>query len=136
VGPLAALVGHVIGFPGRDGEAPVEVSIDADGGRSIWRRRIGPARFTSILSRPKGEGRISEQFGLITVALQLAVEGERLVYRVEGWRLGPIPLPRVLAPRTRTHEAVDAEGRFTFDVEISMPAAGRIVRYRGWLVRS
>lgn len=134
-GPLAAVVGQVIGFPGRDGEAPVQVSIDADGGRSIWRRRIGPARFTSILSRPKGEGRISERFGLITVALRLAVESERLVYRVEGWRLGPIPLPRALAPRTRTHEAVDAEGRFTFDVEISMPIAGRIVRYRGWLVR-
>ena len=67
--------------------------------------------------------------------LRLIPDGDRLVYRVEGWRLGPVPLPRTLAPSTRAHEEVDAEGRFVFDVEISAPLIGRLVRYRGWLVR-
>ena len=62
-------------------------------------------------------------------------QGERLVYRVEGWRLGPLPLPRALGPTTTAHEEVDVEGRFVFDVEIRLPLVGRVVRYRGWLVR-
>ena len=78
---------------------------------------------------------MSERFGLLTMDLRLAPEGERLIYRVDGWRLGPMPLPRALAPSTRAHEEVDAAGRFVFDVEISAPLIGRLVRYRGWLIR-
>jgi len=54
---------------------------------------------------------------------------------VARWRMGPLPLPRFLMPGTVTHEQIDAEGRFAFDVEISAPLVGRLVRYRGWLVR-
>ncbi|MGQ2989451.1 MAG: DUF4166 domain-containing protein [Brevundimonas sp.] len=131
--PLAGLVGRIIGFPGRSGTEPVEVSIDADGRRSIWRRHIGPARFQSVLSNPRAGGRMTERFGLVSVELGLHRQADRLVYDVLGWRLGPIPLPRALAPRTTTHEAIDAQGRFTFDVEIGLPLLGRIVHYRGWL---
>lgn len=77
---------------------------------------------------------MTERFGLVSVELALHRQDGRLIYDVVGWRLGPIPLPRVLAPRTRTHEAVDAQGRFTFDVEIGLPLLGRVVRYRGWLI--
>ena len=130
---MAGLVGRVIGFPAKTGEAPVEVRIDADGRRSVWKRQIGAARFGSVLSNPRPGGRISERFGLVTVELRLRPEGERLIYEVRGWRLGPLPLPRFLAPRTKTHEQLDAEGRFAFDVEIGLPMLGRVVRYRGWL---
>jgi len=88
-----------------------------------------------VLSRPREGGRIQERFGPLTMDLRLTPEGDRLVYRVEGWRLGQVPLPRALAPSTSAHEEVDAEGRFVFDVEISLPLIGRLVRYRGWLVR-
>ena len=77
-----------------------------------------------------------ERFGPLIMDLRLTPEAARLVYEVQGWRLGPLPLPRALGPRTRAHEEVDAEGRFVFDVEISAPLIGRLVRYRGWLVRS
>ncbi|MGA0545315.1 DUF4166 domain-containing protein [Brevundimonas sp. VNH65] len=130
---LAGLVGRLIGFPARSGVAPVEVVIDADGRRSVWRRRIGPARFKSVLSNPRPGGRISERFSLVTVELRLEATPDRLIYHVVGWRLGPVPLPRALAPRTTTHEQIDVEGRFTFDVEIGLPMLGRVVRYRGWL---
>lgn len=134
-GPLAALVARIVGFPTAQAACPAEVAIDADGARSIWRRRIGGHAFASVLSRPREGGRVEERFGPLAMDLGLTPEDARLVYRVEGWRLGPIPLPRALAPRTAAHEEVDAEGRFVFDVEISVPLAGRLVRYRGWLVR-
>lgn len=134
-GPLAALIARIVGFPGDQTACPAEVAIDADGTRSIWRRRIGGHAFASVLSRPGEGGRVRERFGPVAMDLRLTPDGGRLVYRVEGWRFGPIPLPRVLAPRTTAHEEVDAEGRFVFDVEISLPLIGRLVRYRGWLAR-
>ena len=134
-GPLAALAARIVGFPAAQAACPAEVAIDADGERSIWRRRIGGHAFASVLSRPRQGGRVRERFGPLAMDLRLAPKGDRLVYRVEGWRLGPIPLPKAMAPRTTAHEEVDSEGRFVFDVEISLPLVGRLVRYRGWLVR-
>lgn len=135
-GPLAALVARIVGFPAAQADCEAEVRIDADGQRSIWKRRIGGQTFWSVLSHPGEGGRIEERFGLLSFRLCLTPKRDRLVYTVEGWRLGPIPLPRKLAPRTRTHERLDAEGRFVFDVEISAPLIGRLVRYCGWLVRA
>ena len=47
----------------------VATTIDADGDRSIWRRRIGGHAFSSVLSRPREGGRVSERFGPLTVDL-------------------------------------------------------------------
>ncbi len=133
--PLAALAARVVGFPPTQANCPVEVSIDADGDRSIWRRRIGGHAFSSVLSRPRPGGRVSERFGPLTMELVLTPRDGRLIYEVAGWRVGSLPLPRALAPRTKTHEEVDEQGRFVFDVEIAAPLIGRLVRYRGWLQR-
>lgn len=134
-GPLAAVVARLFGFPPA-GAWPVEVAITADGDRSTWRRRIGGHAFRSVLFRPRPGGRVRERFGLVSVDLTLSPEGERLVYQVTGWRLGTVPMPLALGPRTRTHETVDARGRFVFDVEIGLPVIGRLTRYRGWLERA
>ena len=135
-GPLAALAARVVGFPSAQATCPVEVAIEAHGERSVWRRRIGGYAFSSVLSATREGGRVCERFGPLIMDLRLTPEAARLVYEVQGWRLGPLPLPRALGPSTRAHEEVDAEGRFVFDVEISAPLIGRLVRYRGWLVRS
>ncbi|MFC7379071.1 DUF4166 domain-containing protein [Brevundimonas sp. GCM10030266] len=135
-GPLAALAARIVGFPKAQADCEAEVAIDADGERSIWRRRIGGHAFASTLSRPRPGGRVSERFGPLSMDLTLTPEGGRLVYRVEGWRAGPIPLPRWLCPATEAFEEVDAEGRFVFDVTITAPLLGRLVRYRGWLQRA
>ena len=128
------LTAALFGFPGEHPETPVTVRITSDGRRSVWRRRIGSGRFRSVLT--EREGGVVERFGLLAFDLDLTVADGRLAYSVRGWRLGPVPLPRALAPVTTTHEAVDAEGRFTFDVEISAPLVGRLVRYRGRLTRA
>lgn len=133
-GWAAALVARAVGFPSA-GDMAVEVEIRADGRRSVWRRRFGAHRLVSVLSNAQGGGRVTERFGLLSFDLVLTVREDRLHYGVERWRMGPLPLPRFLMPGTVTHEQIDAEGRFAFDVEISAPLVGRLVRYRGWLVR-
>lgn len=133
--PFGALVGAIVGFPKGQADCPAAVTIETDGERSLWRRRIGGHAFASLLSRPRAGGRVRERFGPISMDLELTPEDGRLVYRVTGWRFGPIPLPKEVGPSTVAFEEVDAEGRFVFDVTISVPLVGRVVRYRGWLAR-
>jgi len=131
--PVAGLIARAFGFPKAGQGVPVEVRIDADRDRSIWRREIAGSRFQSRLSSPKAGGRVVESFGPFAFDLTLSPEDGRLVYRVEGWRLLGVPMPKAWAPTTVTNEKEDVEGRFAFDVEIGLPIAGRMVRYRGWL---
>ena len=75
-----------------------------------------------------------ERFGPLSFDIALKAEEGRLTYPVVAGRCAGLPLPRVLLPVSDTAESVDAKGRVTFDVAVSLPWFGRIVRYRGWLV--
>lgn len=134
--PVARFVARLFGFPPSQARCPVQVEVRADGDRAVWRRRIGGHAFSSVLSRPRPGGGVSERFGLLSFDLTLTPVDGRLVYAVRGWRLGPVPLPLALAPRTTTCETMDDQGRFVFDVDIALPWAGRLVHYRGWLERA
>jgi len=102
----------------------------------IWQRRFGNSNFRSHLSRqtaaPKGE--IWERFGPLWFRLALRVQEGQVHYPLAAaYLFGKMPLPRFLVPVSETREYVDECGRACFDVRISMPLAGFIVRYRGWL---
>ncbi|CAL1691423.1 hypothetical protein MMB232_01563 [Brevundimonas subvibrioides] len=134
-GPLARVIARIFGFPATRQRCPVTVAVSADGDRSIWRRRIGDATFSSVLGRPRPAGRVTERFGLLAFDLILTPSPTGLSYDVAGWKAGPVRLPSRLAPKTTTSERVDGEGRFVFDVDIALPSGGRLVHYRGWLER-
>jgi len=67
--------------------------------------------------------------------MALVVDGQTLLYVVRRWALLGIPMPRFLGPRSTAVEA-GTMGKFTFDVAISHPFTGLIVRYRGLLTAS
>lgn len=71
---------------------------------------------------------------MFAFAIDLEASGDGLAYPVGAGRFLGIPIPRALLPESETREAVDAEGRVTFDVALSAPIIGEVVRYRGWLV--
>ncbi|MBU8542441.1 MULTISPECIES: DUF4166 domain-containing protein [Roseomonadaceae] len=130
---LAALVARLVGFPS-PGRMPVRVEIEATDEGERWTRHFGPRRFTSRLSASRS-GHLTERFGPFAFDLALPCDAKGMRLELQGWRCLGIPLPRRLAPLSDAKEEVDAAGRFTFDVEISLPLRlGRIVRYRGWLV--
>ena len=84
------------------------------------------------MKAPHGE--IWERFGPLTFRINLERTGNELHYPVDAVRLfGFLPLPRVLVPSSDTREYVNEDGNACFDVSISHPLAGFIVRYRGWL---
>src|SRR5262249_55531109 len=118
----------------------------ADAHGEMWTRHFGTATFRSRLAPVHGartRGRrtgartrraVTERFGPLTFELALTATDAGLDIDILGGRMGPLPLPRFLLPRSRARERVDENGRFRFDVPVSFPGIGRVVHYRGWLV--
>jgi Domain of unknown function (DUF4166) len=135
-GLVPRLIARVIGLPRSGNDIPVTVSVDREikGDRlsETWTRNFGGTRFRSSMSCA-ARGRATERFGPITFDLGLAAENGRVLFPVTGWRIGPLRLPAVLAPRSVAYEAVDEQGRFRFDVRMSLPLLGLLAHYRGWL---
>jgi Domain of unknown function (DUF4166) len=72
--------------------------------------------------------------GAITFLLDLRAGPDGLDMIVRGGRLGWLPLPGRLLPRSHATERLDEEGRFRFDLPVSLPGVGALIHYRGWLV--
>jgi hypothetical protein len=135
--PLAWILARVMRFPPAIERTPVRVTMERrPDGAETWRREFGRHRFASTLSRRASDprGRIRERFGPMSFLLALPVDESGLQMPLERGEWLGIPLPRWITPRSETREFVDAQGRFRFDVDISLPGMGRVVRYEGWLV--
>ncbi|WP_298257376.1 SDR family oxidoreductase [uncultured Litoreibacter sp.] len=130
LGKIAALCG---GFPLKGGKVPAQVEILADGQAEIWTRTIGGKRFQSVLRYDPAIG-MTEQFGPLRFGLNLRVVDGALEFPVgKGRVFGKFAIPRFLTPVSETSETVDAQGRFQFDVRLSLPTGGLIVHYKGYL---
>jgi hypothetical protein len=135
-GLVARAIAAMSGFPETGRDIPVQVEFAVDGGREIWRRHFAGRPMTSIQEMGTGrfEGLLVERLGPLKFGMAIVVESGRLVLIMRRWTLLGIPLPLSCAPRSIASEH-GGEGRFNFDVEISHPLLGRIVRYAGWLRR-
>jgi hypothetical protein len=130
--PLAAFAAKVVGFPERAEAAPVRVTkrLGSDGVET-WEREIGERRFRSRISYV-GPGRVRERFGALSFDLRVWADADALGMEAIGWRLGPMPLPAWLAPRSLAFER-EISGQFAFDVPIALPWLGRLTHYAGHL---
>ncbi|MGL4322277.1 MAG: DUF4166 domain-containing protein, partial [Paracoccaceae bacterium] len=129
-GLLARVVAAVMRFPPEAEDVPLTVTMDRRGEAEVWTRDFAGRRFRSTLRLH--ERQMTERFGLLTFAIDLHVQDGALHYPVtKGWCCG-IPLPRWSLPRSDTVEGSDGP-RTTFDVSLSLPVIGPVVRYQGWL---
>ena len=129
---VAAVIG---GFPPEGSNVPVKVTMERTRTGEKWIRAFGCRSFTSFLRAPTGgsPGVLLERFGAFTFAIGLAHTSGALHFPVErAWFWG-VPVPKFLLPESRSSESVDECGRCRFDVEISLPMGGLVVRYQGWL---
>ncbi len=133
-GLLARLIAAAMGFPPA-GRVPLTLVLERAGeGESAgesWTRDFGGHVLRSRLS-PAGQGRVTERFGPSAVLLEPRVADGGLDLPSPGARLLGIPVPRLLAPVSESIER-EADGRFLFDVKGTVPLAGLVVHYRGWL---
>lgn len=132
---IARIAARCFGLPPTALDVPLRVRFAADAHSERWIREFGDQRFHSVHTAGRGRdtGHVLERFGPFTFVLALVWDGERLHYLVRRWRFLGMPLPRALAPISHTTERVCA-GKFHFDVRLSLPLAGLLVHYRGWLV--
>ena len=134
-GWLSRLGARLFGFPPAGSSVPLRVTIARTHQGERWTRDFAGRRFTSHLRPGKTPGLLIEQFGPLRFGLTLEVMPEGLRYTPCGWWLGPLPLPRFLAPASHAVETLDAQGRFHFDVKVRLPLRlGRLLGYTGWLV--
>jgi len=127
--PIARLVARAMRFPA-EGQHALHVHFEARGGVERWTRSFGQHKFSSSLSQ-LGD-LLVERFGLLKFGFRLEGDEDGLRMRISRWWLGPARLPLFLAPRSDAREW-EEQGRFWFDVPISLPAVGMVVHYRGWL---
>jgi hypothetical protein len=131
--PLAAFFARLFGLPAGAADIPVRVTMRLGSGQEIWTRQFGSRRMQSRL-RAVRPGIVRESFGPFDFDMTIRVEGGVLSMTITGWRIGPVPLPSFLAPRSTATESVDEQGRFRFDVPIALPLIGRLTHYSGWLI--
>jgi hypothetical protein len=130
--PFGQAIAWFAGFPRSGTGVRAAVTIEREGNGEVWVRRFGRATFASRLSEP-APGKLAERFGPVTFDLDAKADAYGFSLAVAGARLGELPLPRFLTPKTEASSHADENGRYRFDVTITLPVLGRLVRYRGWL---
>jgi hypothetical protein len=138
-GLIARIIARIIGLPKAGKDVPLRVSVDRSMSpgkeqrfTETWTRNFGGQCFSSEMS-VSASSKVTERFGPLTFALGLAMGDDGLLFPVTGGRIGPLPLPRFLMPRSEAREFQDDEGRFRFDVRLSLPLFGVLAHYQGWL---
>jgi uncharacterized protein YbjT (DUF2867 family) len=129
------LIARLFSLPPAGMDVPIVVSFLVRDGWETWIRRVGGRTMRSLqyIGARKPPGWLVEQFGPFAFDLALSVDDEgRLLLTMSGMHLLGLPMPKAVWPIIAARES-EAEGRFQFDVEIGLPAVGRLVRDRGFL---
>lgn len=128
--------------------AGVEAGTGSRPGGERWQRWFGTFEFTTnlyvhrsfqpeVMDDKTREGSnkvyLEEQFGKFRFAICLTVIADEVHWSVTDWWLAGVRLPRWLMPVSQTKEFVDEQGRYRFDIDLSLPVIGRLIAYKGWL---
>ncbi len=112
------------------GRGRIDVDIVANRHGEAWTRHVAGHAMHSRL-RASG-GLLREQLGLVTFDFRLTVDGVGLHWIVDTVRVFGLRLPRRWFDGVAAREYED-DRRYRFDVRASLPLAGLLVHYRGWL---
>lgn len=135
-GRVARLLCRLLRLPEAGRDLPLTVSVergeDAAGAYESWTRNFAGRRFRSRLDLDRG-GDLCESCGPFRFSLAPEAGPNGLALPIAGWSLFGLVLLRMLAPRAEALEQVDEDGRFRFDVRLTLPYFGLLAHYRGWL---
>jgi hypothetical protein len=129
-GLLSRLCGWATAQPPAATRVPLQVEIASTANGERWTRDFAghPMRSTMWAA----DGLLCERLGLVTFGFNLTVENNALVWHVRRVRALGVPLPARWFNGVKATES-EVAGRYHFDVEASLPIAGILVHYRGWL---
>ena len=129
--PLARLCAAIAGLPPTMADGPLRLEFAADAKSESWCRDFGGHPMNSRLRCRKGL--LVERLGPVQFRFLLHTADGAIYWNVAGVRLlGLLPLPVALFGRVQCREREHA-GRYEFRVEATLPLAGPLIRYEGWL---
>ncbi|WP_394001476.1 DUF4166 domain-containing protein [Luteimonas sp. WGS1318] len=134
-GLLSRLCGRLAGLPAAMTDAPLTVEFATGPKGEIWNRQFGvPPRASRMRSRLwHRDGQLRERLGAIQLRFVLHTHDGTIYWNVVGARvLGALPLPAALFRDVRCNER-ELDGYYAFEVEATLPLAGPLIRYGGWL---
>jgi hypothetical protein len=127
---LGGLIAAIMGLPKSNPKAELVVVAWHFPDQIVWSRSFDGKVFESTFKRD--DDLLVERMGPLSLYLQPMCEGGRLVYRLIATQIGPIALPRVLAPSMSAWES-EKDGKYAFEVSVSLPIFGQMIRYSGVL---
>lgn len=128
--PIARLMAWATRLP-PGGAVPVTVTFAREDGREHWRREFGSHVMASTLWQE--DALLCERLGLVTFGFALREQQGVLDWEIRRVRAAGIALPARWFAGARARESSDAQGRYTFSVDVVLPWIGLLVRYQGWL---
>ena len=133
-GICARLLAWMLRFPKAASKVPVSVTFQRRNSFDRWTRNFGGQVFSSTFSAGRGrfEHLLCERFGPFVFGMALVAKDGRLNLIMRRWSFLGLSLPDILAPRGDSCEFEEG-GQFHFDVEITLPLAGFVIRYKGYL---
>jgi hypothetical protein len=127
---LGGLIAMIMRLPKSNPKAALVVTAWHFPDQMVWSRSFDGRSFESTFLRD--EDFLVEKMGPLSLYLQPMAEGGRLVYRLIATQIGPIALPRLLAPSMTAWES-EKNGKYAFEVTVGLPLFGRLIRYAGSL---
>ena len=129
----ARLIGWIARLPAAGSEIPVTVDFTPRDGAEEWRRTFGSSGFqTTLEACNRRKGHLIERLGPMAYGLEVPADDQGLAMVLRGMTVFGLPMPRLLWPRISAFERVE-DGLFAFDVSVSVPVGGFVIRYRGRL---
>lgn len=138
-GLLARMLAGLLRLPAAGEQVPTQLVVTQNDSGELWKRIFAGKPFLTKL-RAHDEGFLAEYIGLIEILYRLKISAQALCYvqtkvslRVGAMR---IPLPRWLSPNISGREwAASNEKGVHVSVSVSVPFAGSLINYQGYIVR-
>lgn len=130
--PLARLLCRMMRLPAPGSNVPVTVTFERHRDGERWCRDFAGQRYESTLF--ERQGLMFERMGPATNIFRVSVVDGALRLDLVAFRFFGIPLPLRLRPHCHAREH-EQDGRYIFDVPISLWWLGRIIRYIGRMER-
>lgn len=130
--PIAKLLCRMMRLPSPGDDVPVTVLFERRGITERWSRAFAGRRYRSSLA--ERDGLMIERMGPATNIFHLAVVTGQLHLDLVGFRFFGIPFPNWARPHCHAREKEDA-GHYVFDVPVSLPWLGHVIRYTGRMER-
>lgn len=128
---LARFVSRACGLPRFGRNVPVTLDVVPTSRGLMKIRRFDDEVLVSTLRRAGDD--ILECCGRARMRFRLVGEGDTVEWKLRGFSLGPVPLPRFLAPRIRVWTQADGDG-WRVEISIAAPMLGLLCAWKGRMV--